>query len=96
MRVYLSGPMTGLTDLNYPAFHEAARLLRFVGLDVINPAESHGGRRDLPRKVYLKWDIAELMECDGVVALPGWQDSEGCGCEWRVAKALDIPLAHTG
>lgn len=35
---YLSGPMTGLPDLNRPAFDAAARLLRGKGLTVYNPA----------------------------------------------------------
>lgn len=38
-RVYLSGPMTGLPDLNFPAFHAAAAQLRAQGLEVVNPAE---------------------------------------------------------
>lgn len=37
MRVYLSGPMTGVPDNNRPAFEEAAKLLRKQGHFVINP-----------------------------------------------------------
>ena len=37
--VYLSGPMTGLPDLNFPAFHAAADKLRSQGVQVVNPAE---------------------------------------------------------
>ena len=39
MRVYISGPMSGLPELNFPAFHAAAASLRAKGLDVVNPAE---------------------------------------------------------
>jgi hypothetical protein len=38
-KIYLSGPMTGLPDLNFPAFNAAASALRAKGLNVINPAE---------------------------------------------------------
>jgi hypothetical protein len=38
-KIYLSGPMTGLPDLNFPAFHAEAARLRALGYDVINPAE---------------------------------------------------------
>ena len=38
-RIYLSGAMTGCPDLNFPAFHAAAKALRERGLVVINPAE---------------------------------------------------------
>lgn len=41
MKIYISGPMTGLPENNYPAFHEAARTLRAKGHTVVNPAEIH-------------------------------------------------------
>ena len=39
MRIYVSGPMTGRPDNNYPAFDAAAKRLRDAGHFVINPAE---------------------------------------------------------
>lgn len=39
MKVYLAGPMSGLPDFNFPAFHAAAAKLREQGHDVFNPAE---------------------------------------------------------
>ena len=38
-RLYLAGPMTGIEDLNFPAFHAEAARLRALGYTVINPAE---------------------------------------------------------
>lgn len=37
MRIYLSGPMTGLSDLNRPAFDAAEKRLTAQGYFVINP-----------------------------------------------------------
>lgn len=37
MRIYLSGPMTGLSDLNRPAFDAAEKRLTAEGHFVINP-----------------------------------------------------------
>lgn len=38
-KVYISGPMRGYKDFNFPAFHEAAKKLRDSGYHVFNPAE---------------------------------------------------------
>ena len=39
-RIYLAGPMSGLPELNYPAFHAKAAELRAAGHHVENPAEN--------------------------------------------------------
>tara|TARA_Y100001937_G_scaffold66924_1_gene91496 strand:+ start:638 stop:1015 length:378 start_codon:yes stop_codon:yes gene_type:complete len=37
--IYVAGPMRGYEDFNYPAFHEAERILESIGWDVVNPAK---------------------------------------------------------
>lgn len=39
MNIYLSGPMRGYKDFNFPAFDHAAGVLRTLGHSVFNPAE---------------------------------------------------------
>jgi nucleoside 2-deoxyribosyltransferase len=39
MKLYIAGPMRGLPEFNFPAFHEAAAFLRAAGCEVVNPAE---------------------------------------------------------
>lgn len=91
--IYLSGPMTGIADSNFPAFHAAAAELRRRDFIVVNPAElnpEHG----LPWSTYLRRDIAELVKCDGLALLPGWQDSRGACLERHIAEQLGMPVCR--
>jgi len=91
-RIYIAGPMTGLPDHNFPAFHTAADRLRQAGWDVVNPAENFGGRTDLPREDYLRADVGLLVSCDAVAMLGGWEDSRGAKLEYLLARELGMPV----
>lgn len=94
MRLYLSGPMRGLPELNYPTFHAAARFLEEAGYTVVNPAALD---RIEPVEsdhwhAYMRRDLRYLWEVDGVALLPNWQYSQGAQIEVEVAKALGLPV----
>lgn len=91
-RVYLSGPMTGIADFNFPAFHAAAERWRQIGYDVVSPAESYDGRTDLPRPTYLRKDIQALLSVDGIVMLAGWEKSKGATLEHSIAEELGLTI----
>jgi Domain of unknown function (DUF4406) len=40
LKVYLAGPMRGIAEFNFPAFHAAAAKLRALGYEVFSPAEN--------------------------------------------------------
>lgn len=90
-RIYLSGPMTGLPEFNFPAFHAAAARLRALGLDVVNPAEINvetgGDWHD-----YLKADIKALCDCTALALLPGWMQSNGAHLELHIAHRLGLRI----
>lgn len=91
--LYLSGPMTGLPDYNYPYFNNVAEAIRDkYGDRVFNPAEAFDGNTDLPRDAYLRHDIEVLLHVDAVVLLPGWDKSKGALLEVAVAQELNLDL----
>lgn len=90
--VYIAGPMTGIPEFNYPAFHAAAKLLRAVGYTVVSPAEIHGNDTERPWEDYLRRDLVALMSCDALALLPGWSGSRGARLEKHVADELGMPI----
>jgi len=91
MKIYISGPMTGLPDLNFPAFHEAAKKLRGLGLDVVNPAEINADAAGDWHQC-MRADIKALCDCDVITMLPGWENSNGAHLEIQVAHRLGIQI----
>lgn len=91
-RLYISGPMTGMPDWNYPAFNAKASELRAMGLEVVNPAEDK--EPDLEWSDYLRIDIRLLMDCDGIYMLPGWSESRGARLEHHVARELGFFVVY--
>ena len=89
-RIYLAGPMTGLPDFNYPAFHAEAARLRQLGYHVENPAE--GAVPPCGTWVgYMRNAIQQLMTCEAVALLPDWQKSRGALIEHGLAVNLGLP-----
>lgn len=100
--VYLSGPMTGIPDFNFPAFEAATARLRELGIVVLSPHEHDldGGfdpasdGTDFDLRAALEWDINAVLRSDAVIVLPGWQSSPGCTVEVAVAASMEIPVVE--
>ncbi|MEY4376246.1 MAG: hypothetical protein RJB26_796 [Pseudomonadota bacterium] len=90
-RVYLSGPMTGIAENNFPAFHEWAARLRADGFDVVSPAELPEGDT---WEACLRKDMRELPTCDAIALMPGWERSKGAHLELHVAHRLGMEVMH--
>lgn len=94
--VYLAGPMRGLPEFNFPAFHAAAARLRADGFTVISPAErdledgfdpnTGEGLRTFAQ--YMEVDLPLVCAADNLVLLPGWETSEGVALEKHVAETV--------
>lgn len=90
MRIYIAGPMTGLPDFNYPVFREAESVLRALGYEVESPHHNGGGDTSQPWQWYMRAALRQMLSCDGVALLPGWEMSSGATLEHFVARALGM------
>lgn len=97
MQIYLSGPMTGLPELNYPAFCNAAKHLRGIDTvhEVYNPAEwethNNNGVFDL-KLAFQDYCHYIIWKATHVLVLPGWENSPGATAETALAKAIGKPV----
>jgi hypothetical protein len=100
LTLYCSGAMTGVDNLGFPAFDEAADILRKMGHVPISPAQHDrdcGWVKEEDGKVIalgtfdlhaaMSWDLTQVAQADGIVLLPGWETSVGAGHERYVAEA---------
>lgn len=89
--LYIAGPMTGIPENNYPAFHDAERRLRLMGFDVLNPANNEFLPDFEPTWAdWMKIAIAQLIRADGIALLDGWENSKGARLENQIAEELQI------
>lgn len=91
-RVYIAGPMTDLPDLNYPAFNAAAAILRRAGHFVENPAENDPPNADPTWADWMRLGLTQMLRCQAVLLLDGWQGSRGAVIEARMATALGLTV----
>lgn len=91
-RGYLSGPMSGIADNNFPAFNEAAAALRALGFMIVNPAEISVANSDSWQDC-LRADIKELCDCNFIVLMPGWEASNGAHLELHLAHRLGLDIS---
>lgn len=92
-KAYISGPMSGYADFNYPAFFSAAKVLSEKGLVPVNPAEGVTDQT-LPYWWYMRRAVRLLLWSDEIWMLPGWERSPGAYAEWHIAKQLSMPIHY--
>lgn len=92
---YVAGPMRGIEEFNFPAFEDAAALLRSLDFNVYSPRENDAEldmAPGMPLKRYMVVDLAQVCKSDCIFVLPGWEHSQGAWLEFQVATYLEIPV----
>jgi len=96
--VYISGPMTGLPDLNHPAFLRLEKIWRKWGWTVanpvtINPANAHSDLTPEEVRAVCIWtDLEAVRDTDALVLMRGWERSIGARAEVYLARSLNHPI----
>jgi nucleoside 2-deoxyribosyltransferase len=95
-KLYISGPMTGIRNLNRDEFCMVENVLLDRGYEVVNPAEPTGDPTvgELSWEEYLAHDINLIRDCDGVAVLDGWHRSSGAQQEVAFALQCEITVKH--
>lgn len=94
--VYLSGPMTGYPEFNYPAFQHACTWLRAMGFTVESPHENPKPEEELDGQqlweYYMVLCRAQVAKCDRIFFLHGWPESRGARQEfqWAIEMGLEV------
>lgn len=96
--VYISGPVTGIDDLNKPQFLLAERLLLSVGCSVFNPTHipfpGKGMSEQHLWQYYMHFCVRALPLCEAIFMLPHWQNSKGACWERRIAEMLGLDIYY--
>ena len=93
MNVYLAGGMTGIPDLNRPAFAKGADKLRLEGHVVFNPAAAN--LEGMPLGRIMAYVLTWLCcDAEAIALLPGWRRSGGARIEFLLAKYLGLKVIY--
>lgn len=85
MRVYISGPITGVHDYLWK-FAEAEKHLKNKGYNVANPAALNAVMPDdATHEDYMQMCMELIDLCDAVYMMEGWQQSRGANREYGYA-----------
>ena len=101
-KIYIAGKMTGLKNYGKKYFNRMEKNLRKKGWEVINPIKISKyislmldkKIKDIPKEIFMKEDLKHLIECDAILLLHNWVNSDGAKIEFAVAKSLGLEIIY--
>ena len=90
MKVYISGKIseTNIEDTR-DDFEIIEQRLRREGHEVVNPFKIKHSKKSTWED-YMRADIIEMMKCDSIYLVKGWQYSKGAKIEVQLANDLNF------
>lgn len=85
-KIYISGPITGMTDYK-DRFGEVACRAELFGNTVIDPSVETEG---LTPRDYMRISLARLEAAEELWLLPGWKKSKGAQIEKLYAEYIGL------
>lgn len=95
-KIYISGRITGL-DIDYAIskFKEAEEYVRKeMPYEPVNPFDVCEQNDDFTWLDYMRADIIAMMDCDAILMLDNWKESEGATLELEIAKGLKYKVYY--
>lgn len=87
MKVYISGAITNNPHYHYQFGEAEAKLIK-EGHAVLNPCKNEG----FTYREYINMGLCELMHCDAIYMLEGWENSTGAKLEYEYAVAVGLEV----
>ena len=93
MKIYIAGPITGREEAARKQFADTAMQIReaFPDIDIVNPFELDHNH-DKQWESYMNVCLQELITCNTLYLLPGWNESPGSVIELMIAKRMEMDI----
>ena len=89
MKIYIAGSITNNPEYK-EQFAAAEKKLITEGHAVINPVKNAG----FEYKEYIDMGLCELMRCDAIYLLSGWEKSNGARLEIIYASTVGLQIIY--
>lgn len=91
-KIYISGKITGLDhEEAYKMFWDAQTKYESVGFEVVNPMKLNHDH-DGTWQNYMRIDLIEMLSCNHIFMLKGWENSKGANIEYNLARELGFKI----